>query len=164
MAVPVVFAVAGLVLVLGSWVAYMATVPSGKVPARPFGHLAAQGGGALIAAWGIASSFGSGAGVLLPIVAGGTAVSMSSLFFFLYSQRATPEGQHHKAVEFSTGRFTIFGIPLALVPSLETMAIPTTLIVDEEGIIRWIDQSEDYRLRSDEERVLAEARALFART
>jgi len=62
--------------------------------------------------------------------------------------------EHHKAVEFSTGGFTVFGIPLALVPSVKTMAIPTTLLVDEEGIVRWIDQADDYRLRSDEARVL----------
>jgi len=34
------------------------------------------------------------------------------------------------------------------------MAIPTTLLVDEQGVIRWIDQTDDYRLRSSNERVL----------
>ncbi len=70
--------------------------------------------------------------------------------------------EHHKAIEFSTGKFTILGVPLALVPSVKTMAIPTTMIVDEGGVIRWIDQAEDYRLRSDEERVLTEVRRQFS--
>lgn len=69
--------------------------------------------------------------------------------------------EHHKALEFSKASFSLFGMPLALVPSFETMAIPTTLLVDEEGIIRWIDQSEDYRLRSAEDRILAEVRKAF---
>ena len=62
--------------------------------------------------------------------------------------------EHHKALEFSTLSFSLFGLPLALVPSVKTMAIPTTLLIDEKGVIRWIDQSEDYRLRSSEERIL----------
>jgi len=69
--------------------------------------------------------------------------------------------EHHKAVEFSTGRFTLLGIPLALVPSLKTMAVPTTLLIDEQGVIRWIDQTDDYRLRSAESRILAEIRRTF---
>ena len=70
--------------------------------------------------------------------------------------------EHHKAIEFSTGLFSIAGIPLALMPSIKTMAIPTTLLVDEDGIIRWIDQSEDYRLRSAEDRILDEVRRVFS--
>ncbi len=69
--------------------------------------------------------------------------------------------EHHKAVEFSSGRFRLFGIPLALVPSVKTMAIPTSLLLDEEGVIRWIDQTDDYRLRSNEERVMSAVRDAF---
>jgi peroxiredoxin len=69
--------------------------------------------------------------------------------------------EHHKAIEFSTGSFTIFGIPLALLPSVKTMAIPTTLLVDEDGIVRWIDQADDYRIRSDTARVLTAAAEAF---
>lgn len=42
----------------------------------------------------------------------------------------------------------------------KTMAIPTTLLVDEQGVVRWIDQADAYRLCGDERRVsqaLAEA-------
>ena len=69
--------------------------------------------------------------------------------------------EHHKAVEFSTGRFVLFGIPLALVPSFKTMAIPTSLLIDETGTIRWIDQTDDYRLRSSEARVMQAINAAF---
>jgi len=69
--------------------------------------------------------------------------------------------EHHRALEFSTGRFTLFGMPLALVPSYEAMAIPTTLLIDEEGIVRWIDQADDYRLRSDGERVMGAVKRVF---
>jgi len=70
--------------------------------------------------------------------------------------------EHHKAVEFSTGRFTIAGIPLALVPAFKTMAIPTTMLIDEHGVIRWIDQTDDYRLRSDETMVTEAVENAFA--
>ncbi len=53
--------------------------------------------------------------------------------------------EHHKSLNFKTGRFMIGSIPLSLAPSFKAMAIPTSLLVDEGGIIRWIDQSEDYR-------------------
>jgi peroxiredoxin len=69
--------------------------------------------------------------------------------------------EHHKAVNFKTGSFTFFGIPLALVPSFKTMAIPTTMLVDEEGVIRWIDQSEDYRVRGDDARIREAVETVF---
>ncbi len=37
---------------------------------------------------------------------------------------------------------------------MRPLAIPTTFVVDADGIIRWIDQAEDYRVRSDAGRVL----------
>ena len=43
------------------------------------------------------------------------------------------------------------------------MAIPTTLLIDENGIIQWIDQSEDYRLRASMERVMAAVEKAFDR-
>jgi peroxiredoxin len=69
--------------------------------------------------------------------------------------------EHHKALGFTTGRFTIGGIPLALTPSFKTMAIPTSLLVDEQGVIRWVDQADDYRLRSDNSRVLEAVKDVF---
>lgn len=70
--------------------------------------------------------------------------------------------EHHKAFGFDTrNTLTLGGIPLGLVPSFKVMAIPTSLIVDETGEVRWIDQSEDYRLRSNNDRVLGAARDVF---
>lgn len=34
------------------------------------------------------------------------------------------------------------------------MAAPTTLLLDEQSIIRWIDTTDDYKVRSSVERVL----------
>jgi len=72
--------------------------------------------------------------------------------------------EHHKAVEFSTGKFTIMGVSLALVPAFKSMAIPTTLLVDEHGTIQWIDQADDYRIRSATDRVMTHVRRVFAET
>jgi peroxiredoxin len=69
--------------------------------------------------------------------------------------------EHHKAIEASTGKVNMFGVHLATVPSLKTMAIPTSLLIDEDGIIRWIDQTDDYRMRSHNERVLQAVKATF---
>lgn len=63
--------------------------------------------------------------------------------------------EHHKALEISgRRRFSVFGIELGSAPGFRTMAIPTTLLVDEQGIVRWIDQTDDYMVRSSVERVL----------
>lgn len=35
------------------------------------------------------------------------------------------------------------------------LAIPTTFLVDGSGVVRWIDQADDYQKRSDPERVRA---------
>ncbi len=49
------------------------------------------------------------------------------------------------------------------VPTIRPLPIPTTILVDAEGIVRWIDQSTDYMERSDPERVRAALAAAFAR-
>jgi len=69
--------------------------------------------------------------------------------------------EHHKALGFTTGSFSVGGIPLALTPSFKTMAIPTSLLVNEYGVIQWIDQADDYRLRSSEDRVLQAVKSAF---
>ena len=46
-----------------------------------------------------------------------------------------------------------------LAPSgLRRLPIPTTLLVDAAGVVRWIDQASDYTVRSHPERVLAAIR------
>jgi peroxiredoxin len=71
--------------------------------------------------------------------------------------------EHHKALgQTKNTKFTIGGIPLGLAPfKFETMAIPTTLLIDETGTIRWVDQTDDYRLRSSNQRVLDAVKAAF---
>ena len=69
--------------------------------------------------------------------------------------------EHHKALSFTTGKLIVGGIPLALTPSFKTMAIPTSLLIDENGVIQWIDQADDYRLRSDNSRVLQAIKSAF---
>jgi peroxiredoxin len=41
------------------------------------------------------------------------------------------------------------------------LAIPTTFLIDREGVVRWVDQAEDYRVRSDAPRVLAAVRRVL---
>ena len=36
---------------------------------------------------------------------------------------------------------------------LRPLSVPTTILVDGEGVVCWIDQTDDYRLRSDADRV-----------
>ncbi|MEO7328047.1 MAG: redoxin domain-containing protein [Minicystis sp.] len=60
---------------------------------------------------------------------------------------------HEKALEFKT--WTILGLPLGVPRGKKSMAIPTTVLVDERGVVRWIDQATDYRLRGDEARLRA---------
>jgi peroxiredoxin len=38
---------------------------------------------------------------------------------------------------------------------LGPLPIPTTFLVDADGVVRWIDQADDYQIRSQPERVLA---------
>ena len=38
---------------------------------------------------------------------------------------------------------------------LSALPIPATILVDAEGVVKWIDQAEDYQVRSRPELVLA---------
>jgi peroxiredoxin len=40
-------------------------------------------------------------------------------------------------------------------PGLSGLPIPTTILTDAKGIVRWIDQSDDYMVRSEPGRLLA---------
>lgn len=69
--------------------------------------------------------------------------------------------EHHKVFGFTTGSISMGGIPFSFKPSFKTMAIPTSLLVDEKGVIQWIDQADDFRLRSDNSRVLKAVKNTF---
>ncbi|MBW2231751.1 MAG: redoxin domain-containing protein [Deltaproteobacteria bacterium] len=45
---------------------------------------------------------------------------------------------------------------------LGPLHIPTTFLVDAQGIVRWIDQAEDYQIRSHPDRVLDAIRSGLA--
>lgn len=47
-------------------------------------------------------------------------------------------------------------------PTFRSLPIPTTILVDAQGVVRWIDQSTDYQVRSDPERVRAALDAALA--
>ena len=55
----------------------------------------------------------------------------------------------------------VFGLPFPKTFKSKSMSIPTSILVDENGIIRWIDQSEDYRLRASEEAVMVAVNSTF---
>jgi peroxiredoxin len=45
-------------------------------------------------------------------------------------------------------------------PHEDSINIPTLVLIDSKGVIRWIHQAEDYRIRAPISQVLAEARKL----
>lgn len=73
--------------------------------------------------------------------------------------------EHHKALgQTKNPKSTIGGLALGFAPfKFQAMAIPTTLLIDEAGVIRWVDQTDDYRLRSSTDRVMAAVRDAFGR-
>lgn len=88
-----------LLVVLGTWVAYFARVPSGRVPARPVGSIAMQVLGAALA---VASMLQSASDELWRTVAvaglAGLVLLMAALFLWLLTQRNTPIGDLRVAV------------------------------------------------------------------
>ena len=72
--------------------------------------------------------------------------------------------EHHKAIgATSDNLISIFGIamPLPWKMKYTPMSIPTSLLIDENGKIVWVDQSSDYRLRASEEAVMGAVKTNF---
>lgn len=72
--------------------------------------------------------------------------------------------EHQKTIGAdSENIMTVFGLPFPMPNQLKfkSMSIPTSLLIDENGVITWIDQSEDYRLRASEERTLSAIKRSF---
>ena len=89
----VAMSVAGLVTVIGTWAAYLATVPSGNVPERPVGSVLLQLVGSCLAIAGIVWSFRDGGSPGAAVIAPSAfALMMGPLFLFLLTQRKTPIG------------------------------------------------------------------------
>lgn len=65
--------------------------------------------------------------------------------------------EHEKAVGAdSENIMSVFGMafPMPYQIKFKSISIPTSILIDENGVIQWIDQSEDYRLRASQERVM----------
>ena len=56
----------------------------------------------------------------------------------------------------------IFGIPVGFPVGLRKMPRPATVLIDEGGVVRWLDVTDDYRLRGDEERIRAAVGRAFS--
>ena len=71
--------------------------------------------------------------------------------------------EHHKAVGWSSDNMkTVFGISISMNAfKYRSMSIPTTILVDENGIIQWIDQSDDYRIRASREKIISALKFAF---
>jgi len=84
---------AGFVMVMTAWVSYLATIPSGKVPARPVGAIILQLAGIVLAVSAAVVSFrdGESPGVAV-IVPAFFALMMGATFFYLLTLRKTPIG------------------------------------------------------------------------
>ncbi|TFH22085.1 MAG: redoxin domain-containing protein [Myxococcales bacterium] len=70
---------------------------------------------------------------------------------------------HEGGLEFRTS-FTVWGLPVGWMTRKGQMAITTTLLLDEEGIVRWIDQADDYRLRGDRARTENALKRVYGET
>ena len=71
--------------------------------------------------------------------------------------------EHHKALSLDSSNVkTIFGIGLPFgKASYRSIAIPTSLLIDEHGVIQWIDQSDDYRLRASRDNIMSALQKAF---
>ncbi|TNE51687.1 MAG: redoxin domain-containing protein [Deltaproteobacteria bacterium] len=68
---------------------------------------------------------------------------------------------HEGALEFQTFFFGPIRFPIGWPTGFKRMAIPTTLLLDEEHNVQWIDQAEDYRIRGDAQRTEAALQHVF---
>ena len=47
----------------------------------------------------------------------------------------------------------VLGVPIGVPVGFRRMPRPATALIDESGIIRWLDMTDDYRLRGDEDTI-----------
>ncbi|AEF54377.1 peroxiredoxin family protein [Marinomonas posidonica] len=71
--------------------------------------------------------------------------------------------EHHKTLgQTKNPTSTLGGLALGFAPfEFAAMAIPTTLLIDEAGVIRWVDQSDDIRVRSSVDRIMDSIKSAF---
>jgi peroxiredoxin len=68
---------------------------------------------------------------------------------------------HQGGLEFRTFFLGPVKFPMGWPVGFKEMAIPTTLLIDEDGVVRWIDQADDYRIRGDRERTAGALREVW---
>ena len=93
MTIALTLASIGLGSSLVAWIAYMATIPGGKVPVRPIPHIVLQVVAVAASIAAIALSFRDGGtpGALV-IVLAANGMIMGGLFLWILTQRRTPVG------------------------------------------------------------------------
>lgn len=91
---------AGLVVVLGTWILYLRSINRGTVSVRPWGSVAAQSIGMSLALVGIAWSVrqGQGLSMVAGLVPASVALMLGGFFVWLIGQRKTPVGELKLAV------------------------------------------------------------------
>lgn len=47
----------------------------------------------------------------------------------------------------------VLGVPIGVPVGYQRMPRPATVLLDEDGIVRWLDVTDDYRLRGDEDTI-----------
>jgi peroxiredoxin len=72
--------------------------------------------------------------------------------------------EHRKALGWESENIrTIFGIAISTnMFSYRSMSIPTTILIDENGVIQWLDQSDDYRIRASREKTIFALKQCFS--
>lgn len=68
---------------------------------------------------------------------------------------------HEGGFEFRTFLLGSIKFPMGWPTGFKSMAIPTTLLLDEDHTVRWIDQADDYRVRGDVTRTEAALREVY---
>ena len=68
---------------------------------------------------------------------------------------------HEGGLEFRTFLIGSVRFPLGWPTGFKKMAIPTTLLLDRNHTVRWIDQADDYRIRGDVSRTRDALRTAF---
>jgi len=69
--------------------------------------------------------------------------------------------RHEAALEFRTFFIGPWRFPVGWPAGFKAMAIPTTILLDEDHVVQWVDQADDYRVRGDLRRTLDALRAAF---
>jgi peroxiredoxin len=68
-------------------------------------------------------------------------------------------GLQYRGLRFKT--IDVFGLPFGFHTGNEDMFLPASVLVDEAGVVRWIDVADDYRIRGEAGRILTALEETF---